>query len=353
MRAIVSEAFVADHRFSRRRFVGMAGVLAMLLAFFTGMMSLATNTKPDVAVGMSVMSGLVLFVALLAIAGSAWWLLWRLHWRGWASSILAGGALFALVDLVVWGVASGTGAMVAAAGASSTPMGLTVLYAALIGMAFGAIIWRYAVRPRRQEPSHEAANVEPAARARNRPAARTATVFETTYSPEECRRRISQAAAAHPADGAQYGSAFGVLRVGETLRLEGLGAKALLGFVDARMEAAADGGTRIVCRRRGAILSERLRMAGLGVACLAALALVIWTLVALANRAGLGGVGAGWIVLIVAAGVGGGGFVMARKAEAEQSAFLIETLGKAVKPPKTPPRPRAKPRPAPVARKSA
>ncbi len=147
MRALMSEAFVADHRISRVRFAAVAAALALLLAGFVGVMMFGA-AGPLIAVGFAAFAAVLVFVGILTVAGGVWWGLWRLRLRGWASSILAGGLLVVLVEGIEWALILGAGARLEGKTDPGT-IWIAILYSAPLGMAFGWIIWRFAVRPAR------------------------------------------------------------------------------------------------------------------------------------------------------------------------------------------------------------
>jgi hypothetical protein len=152
MRAVLSEAFFADHRIIRWRFVAMIAALALVVTVLAA--SSLSNMRVEgggplvhaLPVLAAAITGLVFFAVLLATAAPLWWLLWRQRWRGWASSMIAGAVLFAALAFAELFAMVGLATPSALSGAA---LGLLVgvLVSAAFGVAFGWIVWRVAVRP--------------------------------------------------------------------------------------------------------------------------------------------------------------------------------------------------------------
>lgn len=150
MRAVLSEAFVAGHRISPWRVTAVVAVIAAALMIPFGIIvwSLPTpNARTPVVAGLLLVTGLIFFLGMLAVIGTVWWLLWRLRWRGWAASILAGGLLVVAVELGAWAAMKAFAGAHVPLGAKPTPIWLLALYSASLGFGLGWIIWRVAYRP--------------------------------------------------------------------------------------------------------------------------------------------------------------------------------------------------------------
>lgn len=143
-----AQAFVADHRISPGRFVGVVAAVSAVVALLGGWAASTAHVDGGPALGggagvaTAAIGGVVLFCGLLATAGPLWWLLWRLRWRGWAASLLAGA-------LLVCGVEGAYAAVLMAIGARfvAGAVWLVPLYSAPLGFGLGWVLWRVAVRP--------------------------------------------------------------------------------------------------------------------------------------------------------------------------------------------------------------
>lgn len=152
MRAVPSQAFVADLRLSPVRFcLAVASVAALIGAVAAFTLSKAPMTgAPWPAAYTAPVGGLAtgtfVFVVMLPVSAPVWWALCRLNLRGWASSLLAGGVLVTALCSIP--VLSGANTI-----QSSAPLWLVVLGQAPFGLTYGWIIWRISFLPPKPKPS--------------------------------------------------------------------------------------------------------------------------------------------------------------------------------------------------------
>lgn len=150
MRALPSQAFVAPLRISPARFcLAVAAVAALFGAVAAYAFSKAPmrGAPPGfeayfVPVG-ACLTALVAFASLLLTSAPLWWALGRLGLRGWASSLLAGGALAVVLFSIPFVVGRNTIE-------STAPLWLVVLGQAPFGFFYGWVIWRIAFVPQPQ-----------------------------------------------------------------------------------------------------------------------------------------------------------------------------------------------------------
>lgn len=148
MRAVPSQAFVADHRISVWRFVAAVAAASLLfsLVFYPlGAELIGVGHGPDMEVSLLAREAGEIFAVLLAASAGVWWALWRLKLRGWAASILAGGAL---VCGLAYAAMAPRGLFIALPGTHGLPPPwITALWSIPQGLMLGWAIWRFAARP--------------------------------------------------------------------------------------------------------------------------------------------------------------------------------------------------------------